>query len=208
MNSPEKICPWTGDDPFYIKYHDKEWGLPKTSDQELFEKLVLEGFQAGLSWITILRKRENFRKAFDHFNAERIVGYKPRKIKALLSDPGIIRNRLKIEASVHNARAYLDLQGKSGFAAFLWDYVDGRPLTNKFRSMEEIPTETELSRALSKELKRLGFKFCGPTIVYAFMQSVGMVNDHLVSCHRHQACLDFSKTFKAPTSRSLNDIEI
>lgn len=187
-------CSWAGDDPLYIEYHDEEWGVPETSDRALFEKLLLEGFQSGLSWITILRKRENFRKAFDGFDAEKIVKYKPKKIEALMADTGIIRNRLKIEAAVHNARAFLEMQEKGpGLSAFFWDVVDGTPLQNNFKSMKEVPGKTELSTKLSKELKRQGFKFVGPTTVYAHMQAMGMVNDHLVDCPCHKICAQLGK---------------
>ncbi len=187
-------CSWAGDDPLYIEYHDEEWGVPETSDRALFEKLLLEGFQSGLSWITILRKRENFRKAFDGFDAEKIVKYKPKKIEALMADTGIIRNRLKIEAAVHNARAFLEMQEKGpGLSAFFWDAVNGTPLQNNFKSMKEVPGKTELSTKLSKELKRQGFKFVGPTTVYAHMQAMGMVNDHLVDCPRHKICVELGK---------------
>ena len=183
-------CPWPGrDDALYIAYHDREWGVPEFDDRALYEKLVLDGFQAGLSWITILRKRDNFRRAFDGFRPEKIARYDARKKAALMKDPGIVRNRLKIEAAVHSARAYLEVMEKGpGFSALLWDFLDGRPKLNHFRSMKQVPAETALSRAMSKQLTARGFKFVGPTIVYAFMQAVGMVNDHLVKCHRHEAC--------------------
>lgn len=182
-------CPWPKDDPLYMAYHDTEWGVPEYDDRALYEKLVLDGFQAGLSWITILRKRENFRRAFDGFDPGKIARYDKRKIAALMKDPGIVRNRLKIEGAVLSARAWLEVMEKGdGFSALLWDFVDGRPKVNRFRSTTQIPAETALSRAMSKELSARGFKFCGPTIVYAFMQAVGMVNDHLVKCHRHAAC--------------------
>lgn len=187
-------CSWAGDDPLYIEYHDEEWGVPETSDRALFEKLLLEGFQSGLSWITILRKRENFRKAFDGFDAKKIVKYKPKKIEALMADTGIIRNRLKIEAAVHNARAFLEMQEKGpGLSAFFWDAVNGEPLQNNFKSMKDVPGKTELSTKLSKELKRQGFKFVGPTTVYAHMQAMGMVNDHLVDCPCHKTCVKLGK---------------
>jgi len=188
-------CPWPGqDDGLYIAYHDDEWGVPEYNDRALYEKLVLDGFQAGLSWITILRKRDNFRRAFDDFAPEKIARYDARKKAKLMQDAGIVRNRLKIEGAVLSARAYLDAMAKGpGFAALLWDFLDGKPKLNKFRSMKEVPTETALSRAMSKELSARGFKFVGPTIVYAFMQAVGMVNDHLVKCHRHDACRNLSK---------------
>ena len=183
-------CPWPGrDDALYIAYHDQEWGVPEFDDRALYEKLVLDGFQAGLSWITILRKRDNFRRAFDGFRPEKIARYDARKKAALMKDPGIVRNRLKIEAAVLSARAYLEVMEKGpGFSALLWDFLDGRPKVNHFRSMKQVPAETALSRAMSKQLTARGFKFVGPTIVYAFMQAVGMVNDHLVKCHRHEAC--------------------
>ena len=181
-------CPWAGQDPLYMAYHDTEWGVPELDDRALFEKLLLDGFQAGLSWITILRKRDNFRRAFDGFEPAKIVRYTPAKIERLMQDAGIIRNRLKIEGAVLSARAYLDvMETEQGFSRLLWDFLDGRPKVNAFRSTKQIPAETPLSRQISKELKRRGFKFCGPTIVYAFMQAVGMVNDHLVTCHRHDA---------------------
>lgn len=182
-------CPWPKEDPLYVSYHDEEWGVPEYDDRALFEKLILDGFQAGLSWITILRKRDNFRKAFDNFNPEKIARYTPRKIEALMQDAGIVRNRLKVEGTVLSARAYLDIMEKGGgFSNLLWSHLDGRPKVNKFKTLKSVPTETPLSRAISKDLSSRGFKFVGPTIVYAFMQAVGMVNDHLVSCHRHEAC--------------------
>jgi DNA-3-methyladenine glycosylase I len=182
-------CPWPGQDPLYVAYHDEEWGTPEFDDRALYEKLVLDGFQAGLSWITILRKRENFRRAFAGFEPERIARFDRRKIEALMRDAGIVRNRMKIEGAVKSARAYLDVMEKGpGFADLLWAFVDGRPKINRFRLVSQVPAETDLSRRISKELAGRGFRFCGPTIVYAFMQAVGMVNDHLVKCHRHEAC--------------------
>ena len=182
-------CPWPKGDPIYVAYHDEEWGVPEFDDQALYEKLILDGFQAGLSWITILRKRENFRRAFDGFQPELIARYGPKKVAALMADTGIVRNRAKIEGAIVSARAYLDIMERGpGFSARLWDFLDGRPKTNRFRSVSQIPAQTELSQQISKELTRLGFKFVGPTIVYAFMQAVGMVNDHLVKCYRHAAC--------------------
>jgi len=181
-------CPWSKQDPLYISYHDQEWGVPEYDDQALYEKLVLDGFQAGLSWITILRKRENFRRAFDGFDPEKIARYRSAKIERLMKDEGIVRNRAKIEGAVLSARAWLELMEKGpGFSKLLWEFVDGRPKVNRFRSVRQVPAETAVSRAMSKELAQRGFKFCGPTIVYAFMQAVGMVNDHLVSCYRHAA---------------------
>ena len=178
-------CPWPGVDPLYVAYHDQDWGVPEYDDRALFEKLVLDGFQAGLSWITILRKREHFRTVFDGFDAEKIVRYTPEKIDALLNDAGIIRHRGKIEGTVKSARIFLDIQEKQGFSTYLWDFCDGRVINNHPLTMANIPTESEISRRLSKDLKARGFAFCGPTIVYAFMQAVGMVNDHLVGCFRH-----------------------
>jgi DNA-3-methyladenine glycosylase I len=181
-------CRWPGSDALYLAYHDEEWGVPEFDDRALFEKFVLDGFQAGLSWITILRKRENFRKAFDQFEPAKIARYKPAKLAALVQNEGIIRNRAKIEGSVASAQAYLALQEQDGFSHYLWNFVDGAPIQNKFRAHEQIPAETPLSLKISKDLKQRGFKFCGPTIVYAFMQAVGMVNDHIVPCWRHDAC--------------------
>jgi DNA-3-methyladenine glycosylase I len=181
-------CPWPNkDDALYVGYHDKEWGVPEYDDRALYEKLMLDGFQAGLSWITILRKRDNFRRAFDGFQPEKIARYDARKKARLMQDTGIVRNRLKIDGAVLSARAYLEAMDKGpGFSALLWDFLDGKPKVNKFRDTKQVPAETELSRKMSKELASRGFKFVGPTIVYAFMQAVGMVNDHLVKCHCHQ----------------------
>ena len=193
---PEKQrCTWPGQDPLYVAYHDEEWGVPEYDDRALFEKLVLDGFQAGLSWITILRKRENFRKASDGFNPEKIVRYGEPKILKLLQDEGIIRHRGKIEGTVKNARAWLDIMDKqpNGFSGFLWKYVDGKPKQNNFETMKQVPAETPMSQALSKELKKQGFTFCGPTIVYAFAQAVGMVNDHMTPCYRHKECARLGK---------------
>ncbi len=186
-------CPWCGDDPLYVAYHDQEWGVPERDDRALYEKLILDGFQAGLSWITILRKRENFRRAFDGFKPEKIARYTPRKIESLMNDAGIVRNRAKVEGAVKSARAYLELadQGVS-FSDFLWDFVDGRPIQNRWTKNHKIPAETKQSQAMSKALKQAGFVFCGPTITYAFMQAVGMVNDHLVTCPRQKACRELS----------------
>ena len=187
-------CPWPREDALYIAYHDEEWGVPEYDDRALYEKLVLDGFQAGLSWITILRKRENFRRAFDNFAPEKIARYNPAKIEKLMQDAGIVRNRAKIEGTVLSARAFLDAMEKGpGFSALLWDIAGGKPKVNRFRSVGQVPAETAVSRAMSKELARRGFKFCGPTIVYAFMQAVGMVNDHLVKCYRHEAVAKLAK---------------
>jgi DNA-3-methyladenine glycosylase I len=182
-------CPWPGqEDKLYIAYHDNEWGVPEYDDRALYEKLVLDGFQAGLSWITILRKRDNFRRAFDGFKPEKIARYDARKKAALMKDTGIVRNRLKVEAAVLSARAYLEVMEKGlGFSALLWDFLDGAPKVNRFKDTRQVPDQTALSQKMSKELLARGFKFVGPTIVYAFMQAVGMVNDHLVKCHRHEA---------------------
>jgi len=179
-------CPWPGQDPLYVAYHDEEWGVPEYDDRALFEKLILDGFQAGLSWITILRKRDNFRRAFGGFEPAKIARYTPKKVERLMQNEGIVRNRLKIEGTILSARAWLTIMEEGpGFSKFLWDFVDGRPKINRLASIKDVPDETELSRKISKELARRGFKFCGPTIVYAFMQAVGMVNDHLVTCFRH-----------------------
>ena len=177
-------CTWCGTDRVYVAYHDTEWGVPEYDPRALFEKLQLDGFQAGLSWITILRKREAFRKAFDHFDPEKMARYKAAKLDRLMNDAGIVRNRLKIEASVSNAQAYLAMPD---FSAYLWDFMDGRPLQNKLRSMKEVPAMTPLAERISKDMKKRGFRFVGPTIVYAFMQACGLVNDHMVDCHRHDA---------------------
>src|SRR5947209_8374864 len=179
-------CPWPAQDPLYVAYHDQEWGVPEYDDRALYEKLVLDGFQAGLSWIIILRKRENFRRAFDRFDPERIARYTPKKIERLMVDQGIVRNRMKIEGAVLSARAWIEVMEQGpGFSRLLWDFLDGTPKLNNFRSIRQVPAETALSRKISKELSGRGFKFCGPTIVYAFMQAVDMVNDHLVTCYRH-----------------------
>jgi len=181
-------CPWCGNDPQYVAYHDAEWGVPVHDDRMLFEMLILEGAQAGLSWLTVLRKRDNYRRAMDGFDPEAVARYDKRKIDALMSDPGLIRHRGKLEAAVTNARAFLDVQNSRGsFDAYLWDFVDGRPIRNRFRSMQQVPASTPLSDRISRDLKKRGFKFVGSTICYAYMQAVGLVNDHLVSCFRHSA---------------------
>jgi DNA-3-methyladenine glycosylase I len=180
-------CWWAGDDPLYVAYHDEEWGVPVHDDRRLFEMLILEGAQAGLSWITILRRREGYRRAFDGFDPERIARYDERKKAALLQDEGIIRNRAKVDAAVRNAQAFLEIrEGTSSFDRFLWDFVGGKPKQNRWKERGEIPPETPESKAMSKELKRRGFNFVGPTICYAFMQAVGMVNDHLTGCFRYR----------------------
>ena len=179
-------CPWPGSDPLYVAYHDDEWGTPVRDDEKLFEFLLLEGAQAGLSWITILRRREGYRRAFDGFDPEKIARYDERKIAVLLGDTGIVRNRRKIEGAVNNARAYLRLRerGKS-LSSFLWGFVDGEPVINRWKSIEEIPAVTPLAEKISKAMKREGFVFFGPVIAYAHMQATGLVNDHLLSCFRH-----------------------
>jgi DNA-3-methyladenine glycosylase I len=187
-------CPWPKQDPLYVAYHDEEWGVPEFDDRALFEKLVLDGFQAGLSWITILRKRENFRRAFDDFAPEKIARYPKRKIESLMKNAGIVRNRAKIDGAVSSARAWLEImESGAGFSNLLWDHLDGKPKLNNFRTTKQVPAETALSHKISKELIARGFKFVGPTIVYAFMQAVGMVNDHLVTCHRHAACAKLAR---------------
>ena len=180
-------CSWCTGSDLMMAYHDEEWGVPERDDRALFEKLILDGFQAGLSWSTILNKRENFRRAFDGFQPEKIVRYTPKKLEKLMGDPGIIRNRSKIESSVTSARAFLDVMadGPGSFADLLWQFTDGAPIRNRWKTWKEIPAETAESKAMSKELKARGFRFCGPTICYAFMQAVGMVNDHVVTCFRH-----------------------
>ena len=188
-------CPWPKQDPLYLAYHDQEWGVPEFDDRALFEKLILDGFQAGLAWITILRKRENFRRAFDDFEPGKIARYTPKKIERLMQDAGIVRNRAKIEGAVGSARAYLKImESGPGFSQLLWDHLDGKPKLNRFRTTKQVPAETEVSRMMSKELIGHGFKFVGPTIVYAFMQAVGMVNDYLVTCHRHATCAKLGKS--------------
>jgi DNA-3-methyladenine glycosylase I len=180
-------CLWAGNDPLYRAYHDTEWGVPLHDDRALFEFLILEGAQAGLSWITILRKRENYRAAFDGFDAARVARYDANQIESLLQDPGIVRNRLKVESAVVNARKFLEVQDEFGsFDAFVWRFVDGKPRQNAWRSLAEVPAITPESDAMSRELKRRGFKFVGSTICYAFMQATGMVNDHTIDCYRHK----------------------
>jgi DNA-3-methyladenine glycosylase I len=179
-------CPWAGTDPLSVAYHDTEWGTPLHDDQKLFELLVLEGAQAGLSWLTILRRREDYREAFDHFDPRSVATYDHRKVEALLRNPRIIRNRRKVEAAVGNARAFLAVQEEFGsFDRYIWRFVKAHPLRNAWRSGEEIPASTPESIAMSRDLKRRGFGFVGPTICYAFMQAVGMVNDHIVECFRY-----------------------
>ena len=178
-------CGWVSDDPLYLSYHDTEWGVPDHDSRALWEKLILDGFQAGLSWITILRKRENFRAAFQGFDPHVIATWGEDEVTRLLADPGIIRHRGKIEATIGNARAWTEIEANEGFGRYLWDHVGGRPIQNQWRSLSEVPAQTDISVKLSKDLKKRGFKFCGPTITYAFMQAVGMVNDHLITCPCH-----------------------
>ncbi len=180
-------CPWAGTDPLYVDYHDNEWGVPVYDDILLFEFLMLETFQAGLSWITILRKRENFRKAFDNFDFNKISGYSEKKVEELLNDKGIIRNKLKIYATISNAKAFINIRKEFGtFSKYIWSFTDGKPIINTFTSIDKVPAKTSLSDTLSKDLKLRGFKFVGSTIVYAHMQATGMVNDHLTTCFRHK----------------------
>jgi DNA-3-methyladenine glycosylase I len=180
-------CAWVPDDELYTRYHDEEWGVPVYDDQKLFEFLILEGAQAGLSWSTILKKRENYRTAFDNFDAEKIVKYNQKKIDKLLNDPGIVRNRLKIKSTIQNANVFLKIQKEYGsFSKYIWSFVDGKPIINRFKELKELPAKTEISDAMSKDLKKRGFNFVGSTICYAFMQAVGMVNDHTVDCFRYK----------------------
>ena len=207
MPTASMRCPWPKNDPLYVAYHDEEWGVPEYDDRALYEKLVLDGFQAGLSWITILRKRENFRRAFDGFVPEKIARYRPNKIERLMQDAGIVRNRAKIEGAVLSARAWLEVMEKGrGFSKLLWDFVDGGPKVNHFAT-RQVPAETAISRAISKELSQRGFKFCGPTIVYAFMQAVGMVNDHLITCHRHAECAKLARKAVRTSRQALSCAE-
>jgi len=184
-----KRCAWPGTDPLYVAYHDEEWGVPEYDHRALYEKLVLDGFQAGLSWITILRKRENFRKAFHGFDPEKIARYGKRDTERLLKNEGIIRSRAKIEAAIKGAKLWLDIMEKEpgGFRELIWKHVDGKPKVNHFKTIKQVPAKTPMSEGLAKELKQRGFNFCGPVIVYAFAQAVGMVNDHVVDCHRYHA---------------------
>lgn len=178
-------CDWAGPDQIYLDYHDREWGLPEKDGRALWELLCLEGFQAGLSWITILKRREGFREAFHGFDPEIVASWGPQDVERLVQDPRIIRHRGKVEAMIGNARAFQRIEAQEGFSKWIWAHVDGRPLQNRFASMAEVPTQTEISVQLSKNLKKEGFKFCGPTIAYAFMQAAGLVNDHLTGCPRH-----------------------
>ena len=189
MASAEPVrCPWPGADPIYLAYHDTEWGVPEYDGRALFEKLILDGFQAGLSWITILRKREAFRKAFDGFDPERMARWGPDKIEALMADAGIVRNRAKIEAAARSARAFLAIEEREGFSNYLWGFVDGAPVQNRWRALSQAPAKTAMSERLAKDLRARGFNFCGPVIVYAFCQACGLVNDHLADCFRCEEC--------------------
>ena len=179
-------CQWCSSDPLYQQYHDDEWGVPCYDDQTLFEFILLEGAQAGLSWITVLKKRENYRKAYANFNAEKIARFSDKKIEKLLEDPGIIRNRLKVQSAVKNAKAYLAIQKSQSFSDYLWQFVDHKPITNHYKNLSEVPVSTPASDAMSKALKKAGFSFIGTTISYAFMQAMGMVNDHTTDCFRHK----------------------
>ena len=192
---PRVRCNWPGADPLYVAYHDEDWGVPEYDPRALYEKLVLDGFQAGLSWITILRNRENFRAAFHGFDPEKVARYGKRDIARLLKNEGIIRSRAKIEAAVKGARLWLEIEEKEpgGFRNLIWKHVDGKPQINHFKSRDKVPAQTEMSLALSKDLKSRGFNFCGPVIVYAFAQAVGMVNDHLTSCFRHEECAKLAR---------------
>jgi DNA-3-methyladenine glycosylase I len=187
MTSPKR-CDWVSDDPLYLTYHDTEWGVPLYDDQRLFEFLILEGMQAGLSWITILKKRENYRKLLSNFDAEKIARFKQADINRLLQNPGIIRNKLKVNSIVTNARAYLDVMEHGSFAEYIWRFVDGEPIVNKFRALKDVPSSTTISDLMSKDLKKKGFKFVGSTICYAYMQATGMVNDHVTNCFRYKEC--------------------
>ena len=188
-----KRCDWCGDDPLYVDYHDKEWGVPQFDSRTLYEKLMLDGFQAGLAWITILRKREGFRDAFEGFEPEVIALYGDKEIERLVTDERIVRHRGKIVATIGNAQAYLRISETESFSDYLWKHVDGKPIQNRPKTMADVPAQTDLSVKISKQLKKDGFKFCGPTIVYAVMQAMGMVNDHMVGCPRHKACADLAK---------------
>ena len=187
-------CGWVGSDPIYEAYHDTEWGVPEWDSRALWEKLILDGFQAGLSWITILKKRENFREAFQGFDPDIIATWGEEDVQRLLGNSGIIRHRGKIEATITNARVWQQIEAEQGFDTYLWRYMGGSPLQNRWTTLAEVPTETEISRAISKDLKKRGFKFCGPTIVYAFMQAVGMVNDHLTTCPCHDTVARLPQT--------------
>ena len=191
MKNNKQTCSWPKGDPLLLRYHDTEWGVPLHNDKKLFEFLILEGFQAGLSWLTILKKRENFRKAFDKFDFNKVATYGQRKINSLLKDSGIIRNKLKVESAVTNAKAFIAVRKEFGsFNTYIWKFTDNEPIHNRFESMKEIPAKTELSDVISKDLKKRGFKFVGSTIVYAHMQATGMVNDHVTRCFRYKEIIE------------------
>ena len=193
-------CHWPGEDPLYLAYHDAEWGVPEYDSRALYEKLVLDGFQAGLSWITILRKRENFRKAFHNFDPEKIARYGKRDVERLLKNDGIIRSKAKIDAAIKGARLWLEIQEKQpgGFSELIWKHVDGKPQVNRYKARDQVPAQTEMSEGLARDLKQRGFNFCGPVISYAFAQAVGMVNDHLTVCFRHAECARLAQTRPFP----------
>jgi DNA-3-methyladenine glycosylase I len=200
-------CTWPGEDPIYVAYHDEEWGVPERDDVRLYEKLVLDGFQAGLSWITILKKRDNFRRAFGGFDPQTIARWNQRKVEALMKDTGIVRNRAKIESAIANAKGWIRIMEEQGsFSEFIWDVTGGRTIHNRWKSRTEVPAETEESRALSKKLKSYDFNFVGPTIVYAFMQAVGMVNDHVTTCFRHAELAKPSVKRSSPRRRASTDL--
>lgn len=197
MEGDSKVRCWNTTNPLYIDYHDKEWGVPVMDDGTLFEFLVLEGFQAGVNWELILRKRENFRKAFDNFDPVKVSQYTDEDVERLMNDEGIIRNRLKITSTINNAQRFLEVQKEYGsFSEYIWRFVDGRPINNRLKSFKEMPSKTETSEAMSKDLKKRGFKFVGPVICYSFMQAVGLVNDHLVHCYRHYEIISCSKALE------------
>jgi len=195
---PSGGCTWPGTDPLYLAYHDTEWGVPEYDGRALWEKLILDGFQAGLSWITILRKRDNFRRAFKGFDPVKVARFNEKDVTRLLADEGIIRHRGKIEGTIKNARAFLEIEAShpGGFSAYCWEWVGGKPIVNRFTTMRQVPAATDISTAMSKDLKKRGFTFCGPTIVYAWMQACGLVNDHMIGCARHK------QVAKAPRPRS------
>ena len=199
MAKPKGRCGWCGEDPLYVDYHDKEWGVPIYESRALFEKLILDGFQAGLSWITILRKRDAFIEAFDQFDPQKIAKYDQKDVDRLLGNAGIVRHRGKIEATIANAKVFLEIEAEEpgGFSGFLWGFIGEKPLQPKPKNLKQIPAETDISKAMSKALKKKGFKFCGPTIVYAFMQAVGMVNDHVEGCFRQKQVAVLGKKGKA-----------
>ena len=190
-------CSWPGRDIEYLAYHDNEWGVPVRDSRELFEHLTLDGFQAGLSWLTILRKRENYRKAFSNFDPQKVARFNNTHVEKLLNNAGIVRNRAKIESTLNNARCFLEVQSSHGsFGRYLWDFVDGAPVQNRYKTLKSVPATTSISDTLAKDLKKRGFKFVGSTTIYAFMQATGMVNDHLVGCYRHRDCTELARDFR------------